>query len=271
VPGEAASPTQPFSSLPSLSPQRLAPDSAFGVTAATRAACSAQVSSLRNEGVFTPPSLRGTLVLPSNAGGAHWGGVAYDPDRQIAVVPVNRVAAAIRLIDTAGVGMDTLDMSETRIGENWSRMRGTPYLLHRWFLFASDNVPCTPPPFGTLVAIDLGSGRKLWEVPLGDMAALHDPPLQALRGLGSVSLGGPIVTAGGLVFMAGTLDRRIRAFDIETGRELWSAPLPAGGKAAPMTYRGADGRQYVAIAAGGGGGFGRGDALMVFALPRRGS
>jgi quinoprotein glucose dehydrogenase len=271
VPGEAASPTQPFSSLPSLSPQRLAPDSAFGVTAATRAACSAQVSSLRNEGVFTPPSLRGTLVLPSNAGGAHWGGVAYDPDRQIAVVPVNRVAAAIRLIDTAGVGMDTLDMSETRIGENWSRMRGTPYLLHRWFLFASDNVPCTPPPFGTLVAIDLGSGRKLWEVPLGDMAALHDPPLQALRGLGSVSMGGPIVTAGGLVFMAGTLDRRIRAFDIETGRELWSAPLPAGGKAAPMTYRGADGRQYVAIAAGGGGGFGRGDALMVFALPRRGS
>lgn len=271
IPGEVASPTQPFSSLPPLSPQRFVADSVFGTTAAGRAACRAQVAPLRNEGVFTPPSFRGTLVLPGNVGGAHWGGLAYDPERQIAVVPVNRVAAVIRLIDTAGVRMDTLDMSENRIGENWNRMRGTPYLLHRVFLFGPDNVACTPPPFGALVAIDLGGGRKLWEVPLGDMAALHDPPIEALRGLGSVSLGGPIVTAGGLVFIAGTLDRRLRAFDVETGRELWSAPLPAGGKATPMTYRGADGRQYVAVAAGGGGAFGRGDALSVFALPGDGS
>jgi quinoprotein glucose dehydrogenase len=272
IPGEIASPTQPFSSLPLLGPQRLDADSAFGLTDASRAACRARVAALRNEGPFTPPSRRGTLVLPGNIGGAHWGGLAYDPQRQIAVLPVNSVAAEIHLIDTADVRTDTLDMSESRIGENWNRLRGTPYILHRVLLFGPDKVPCTPPPFGTLVAIDLGSGRKLWDVPLGDMAVLHDPPVDALRGLGSPNLGGPIATAGGLVFVAAALDRRLRAFDIETGRELWSAPLPAGGKATPMTYAGADGRQYVAIAAGGdGGGFGRGDALVVFALPGDGS
>jgi quinoprotein glucose dehydrogenase len=259
VPGEATWPTQPFSSLPALSPQRLPADSAFGLTESSRAACRAQIAGLRNEGIFTPPSLRGTLVLPGNVGGAHWGGLAYDPVREIAVVPVNRVAAAIRLFDTSTARMDTLDMRESRIGENWNRMRGTPYLLHRYLLFGPDSVPCTPPPFGALVAVDLARGRILWQVPLGDMGRGG--------GLGSPNLGGPIATAGGLVFIAATLDRRLRAFDIETGRELWSAPLPAGAKATPMTYLGRDGRQYVAIAAGGNGAFGRGDALVVFALP----
>jgi quinoprotein glucose dehydrogenase len=147
-------------------------------------------------------------------------------------------------------------------------MHGTPYVLHRALFVSPHNVPCTPPPFGALVALDLRTGKKLWERPLGDMAGLApDGKGDALRGLGSIVLGGPIVTAGGLVFVAGTLDRRLRAIDIETGRELWSAALPAGARATPMTYRGADGRQYVAVAAGGGGAFGRGDVLAAFALP----
>jgi quinoprotein glucose dehydrogenase len=270
VPGEEAAATQPFSTLPLLSPHRFLPDSAFGVSPERRAACRAHVAALRNEGAFTPPSMEGTLALPSNIGGAQWGGVAYDSSRGIVVVPVNRIAAEVRLVDTAGLRMDTLDMSESRIGENWTRMHGTPYVMHRMLLFGPDNVPCTPPPFGTLVAIQLGSGRKLWEVPLGDMSGLAKVP--ALRGMGSPNLGGPIATAGGLVFIAATVDRQLRAFDIETGREVWSAPLPAGGKATPMTYLGADGRQYVAIAAGGdGGGFGRDDALVAFALPSDGA
>jgi quinoprotein glucose dehydrogenase len=273
VPGEVASPTQPFSTLPPLGPQRVEIDSAFGVSDTSRARCRAHLATLRNDGAFTPPSLRGSVIMPGNVGGAHWGGVTYDPSRQIVVVPVNRVAAEIHLIDTTGVRTDTLDMSESRIGENWNLMEGTPYLLHRLFLFGPDNVPCTPAPFGALVAIDLGRGQKLWEVPLGDMAALHRPPLEALRGLGSPNLGGAIATAGGLVFVAATVDRHLRAFDVESGRELWSAPLPAGGKATPMTYRGRDGRQYVVVAAGGSGGFGAGDALVAFTLPtgRRGS
>ena len=268
VPGEEAAATQPFSTLPLLSPHRFVPDSAFGVSPERRAACRAHVAALRNEGVFTPPSTQGTLALPSNIGGAHWGGLTYDSERGIVVVPANRVAGEITLLDTAGLRMDTLGMSESRVGESWTRMHGTPYVLHRFLLLGPDNVPCTPPPFGTLVAIQLGTGRRLWEVPLGDMSALVKAPAGTLRGMGSPNLGGPIATAGGLVFVAATLDRQLRAFDIETGRELWSAPLPAGGKATPMTYLGADGRQYVAIAAGGdGGGFGRDDALVVFALP----
>jgi quinoprotein glucose dehydrogenase len=114
--------------------------------------------------------------------------------------------------------------------------------------------------------VSLATGERLWNVPLGTLPGQRaDAPL-----LGSPNLGGPIVTAGGLVFVAATADQRLRAYDIETGRELWSAPLPAGGKATPMTYQGADGRQYIAIAAGGDGGdfWGKSDQLVVFALPR---
>jgi quinoprotein glucose dehydrogenase len=266
VPGEQASPTQPFSSLPPLSPHRFSVDSVFGLTDADRAACREVVTRLRNQGIFTPPSREGTLVLPSNIGGAHWGGVAYDPERQIVVVPVNRVAAMVQLIPADSVDIRTTRQAGARIGFEVTHMRGTPYLMQRRILISPSRVPCTPPPFGALVAISLATGQKLWEVPLGTLpsAPAGTPPL------GSPNLGGPIVTAGGLVFVAATADHRIRAFDIETGRELWSAPLRAGGKATPMTYRGADGRQYLAIAAGGDGEFfGKSDLLMTFALPAR--
>ncbi|MDQ3950675.1 MAG: pyrroloquinoline quinone-dependent dehydrogenase, partial [Gemmatimonadota bacterium] len=263
VPGEQASPTQPFSSIV-LSPHRFPIDSVFGLTEADRAACRDVVARLRNEGIFTPPSREGTLVLPSNIGGAHWGGVAYDPERQIVVVPVNRIAATVQLIPADSVDIPRTRRAGAEGGFETTHMRGTPYLMQRRILLSPSRVPCTPPPFGALVAISLSTGQKLWEVPLGRWLgqAPGAPPL------GSANLGGPIVTAGGLVFVAATLDRQLRAFDIETGRELWSAPLPAGGKATPMTYRGADGRQYVAIAAGGDGeAFGKSDVLMTFALP----
>ena len=244
VAGERAWPTQPFSTLPPLSPHRW-----DGAT--TNPACQELMRGLRNEGIFTPPSLEGTLVLPSNIGGAHWGGLAFDPVRAIAVVPVNRLAAMVQLIPAAGANTDSLRRDRSRIGYEDTRMRGTPYIMRRKILFVPPGVPCTPDPPGSLVAIDLNTGTKAWESPI--------PP----------QLGGPIVTAGGLVFQAGTIDRMIRAFDVETGRELWRHELPAGGKATPMTYRGVDGRQYVVIAAGGDGEtWGAGDSIVAFALPR---
>jgi quinoprotein glucose dehydrogenase len=127
-------------------------------------------------------------------------------------------------------------------------MEDTPYAMRRRLLLGPDGVPCTPPPFGALVAVNLKNGERLWEAPL-------DTP----------NLGGPIVTAGRLVFMAGTIDRMIRAFDLDTGKELWKTPLPAGGRATPMTYESA-GRQFIVIAAGGGNEFGTGDAIVAFAL-----
>jgi quinoprotein glucose dehydrogenase len=188
--------------------------------------------------------------VPSNIGGAHWGGVAFDPVRQIVVVPVNRLAAMVQLIPATSANLDSLRRQRSLIGYEDTRMRGTPYIMRRKILFVPPGVPCTPNPPGALVAIDLKTGVKAWETPL--------PP----------QLGGPIVTGGGLVFMAATIDRQFRAFDVESGRELWHASLPASGKATPMTYRGGDGRQYVVIAAGGDGEtWGASDAIVAFAPP----
>jgi len=267
VPGESAWPTQPFTRvIAPLSPHRFTATDAWGPTPADQAACRAKIAALRNEGVFTPPSFEGTLVVPSNIGGAHWGGVAVDPVRQVAVVPVNRIAAAVQLIPREEYRSRRNEPGYRLAGSQYTDMRGTPYVMRRELLLGPSGAPCTPPPFGALVAIDLSTGARKWEVPLGTM--LPDAPA-AMQGLGSPNLGGPIVTAGGLVFIAATLDQRMRAYDIDTGAELWSAKLPAGGKATPMTYRGKNGTQYVVIAAGGDGGrFGKSDRVVAFALAR---
>ena len=154
-------------------------------------------------------------------------------------------------------------------GVQYTDMRGTPYVMRREILRGPGGAPCTPPSFGELVAVDLGTGAIRWRSALGNPGGLLKDYGTGVQPLGSPNLGGPIVTAGGLTFIAATLDRRLRAFATATGRELWSAELPAGGKATPMTYLGRDGRQYVVIAAGGDGGlFGRGDHIVAFALPR---
>jgi quinoprotein glucose dehydrogenase len=265
--GEMASATQPFNTvLPALSPQRMTADEAWGMTPEDRGACRASIAALRNEGIFTPPSERGTLVVPSNVGGAHWGGVAYDPARQIVVIPVNHLIAKITLIPR-----ESFNRAAANDGAEYAMMRGTPYVMRREIMRSPHGIPCSPPPFGALLAIDLTTGKPKWEVPLGtldDLARemLHQPgPI----GTGSPSLGGPIITAGGLVFIGSTTDYYLRAFDIETGKELWKGRLPAGGKATPMTFRARPGgKQYIVIAAGGDGEvFGKSDRFIAFALP----
>jgi quinoprotein glucose dehydrogenase len=146
--------------------------------------------------------------------------------------------------------------------------------MRRAPLLSPSGTPCNPPPWGTLVAVDLFSGRRVWDVPLGSvisgdlkrlMVRLFRP---ALLDAGSPSFGGPIATAGGLVFTAASMDNHLRAFDSDTGREVWKFELPAGGQATPMTYR-VDGRQYLVIAAGGHGKLGTklGDYVVAFTLP----
>lgn len=267
IPGEEAWPTQTFTTLtPPLSPHRITADDAWGVNSAERDACRARIRELRNDGIFTPPSLRGSLVLPSNIGGAHWGGLAVDSIRKIAFVPVNRIAAHVQLIPMAGLTEDQADQLERSSGMEYTHMHGTPYVMRRGFILSPGGLPCTPPPWGTLVAVDLNTGLIKWESPLGALPLPAGSSTPA--NTGSANLGGPIVTASGLVFIGATLDRRFHAFDVETGRELWSTELPSGGKATPMTYE-AGGRQYVVIAAGGGGRFGPGDHIIAFSLPRR--
>ena len=198
--------------------------------------------------------------------------MAIDPVRQIAVVPVNRLAAMVQLIPRDGFDLEKARAAEQRLGDDfeYNFMHGTPYIMRRRILLAPSRVPCTPPPFGTLVAVSLKSGERLWEVPLGGASAILPPELatKAQPNWGSPNLGGPIATAGGLIFIGATLDKSLRAFDIETGRELWRGPLPAGARATPMTYV-LGGRQFVVIAVGGNEDWGKGDYIVAFSLPAK--
>ncbi|HEY4303968.1 MAG TPA: pyrroloquinoline quinone-dependent dehydrogenase [Gemmatimonadaceae bacterium] len=268
--GERASPTQPFNTVVApLSPQRFFLDSIWAANDAERESCRSQLSGLRYDGPFTPPSLQGTIALPSNVGGAHWGGVAVDTARQIAVVPVNHLVAMVQLIPLDR--FDTLEARQnaSRLDDQYTRMHGTPYVMRRRIVKSPSGIPCAPTPWGSFVAIDLKTGAKLWDVPLGDptnlkpeAARLPKPPT------GLPNLGGPMVTAGGIAFVGAAIDHFIRAFDIETGKELWRGPLPAGARATPMTYA-SNGRQYVVIAVGGQEDWGAGDYFVAFALPRQ--
>ena len=273
IPGEQAAPTQPFTAVtPPLSPHRFTADDVWGLTEEDRAACRTVIEPLRNEGVFTPPSVRGTLVIPSYIGGAHWGGIAVDPVRQVAVVPVNRIAGMVQLILREEFDLQRARAQEPRLGEEfaYNMMRGTPYVMRRRLLLAPSRLPCTPPPFGTLVAINLGTGARRWEVPLGSFTAPFsaDVAAQVRPEWGSPNLGGPIVTTSGIVFIGAALDRRLHAYDVETGRALWHGLLPESAKATPVSYRVASGEQFVAVVVGGGGAWGAGDYVIAF-RPRR--
>ena len=153
---------------------------------------------------------------------------------------------------------------------DFARQSGTPYAMRREPLLSPWGLPCTAPPWGTLVSVDLRRNRIVWQVPLGSTEGIG-PWWAPTRNFGTPHMGGPIATAGDLVFVGAAMDSYFRAFDIETGRELWKYRLPAGGQATPMTYRaGPDQRQYVVIAAGGHGCLGtpRGDYVVAFALPK---
>jgi quinoprotein glucose dehydrogenase len=270
IPGEVASPTQPVSVL-NFGFRSLSMADIWGATPEDLAECRARFATLRNDGPFTPPSERGTLQVPANIGGAHWGGVAYDSDRGIAIVPNNRLAAVVKLIprETWKVMREKLT-SDERVGKEFTDMQGTPYIMQREIWLSSKRSPCTAPPFGTLTAFSLKTGKTLWDVPLGTSEGLEKIGIPALPAdTGMANLGGAITTAGGIVFIGSTLDAYVRAFDVETGKELWKFKLPAGGKATPATYLGADGRQYLVISAGGDGkSWGKADSVMAFALPK---
>jgi glucose dehydrogenase len=255
VPGEAAWPTQPFPTKPPPL-ARIAPlrrDELSDVTPEARRYCEALFDRLVSGGIFTPHGEKLTLVFPGNLGGATWSGAAFDPSSGLLFVNTNELGAVGEMRKATGpiAYRRGSDLPRGEYARFWDE--------RRW--------PCQKPPWGTLTAVNLHDGSIAWRVPLGIVEELA---AKGLADTGTPNLGGAIVTASGLVFIAGTNDSRMRAFDARTGATLWETRLPASGHATPVTYAGPrSGKQFVVIAAGGGGYLSPtySDAVVAYSLP----
>jgi quinoprotein glucose dehydrogenase len=269
VEGDRTAPTQPVSRL-SYNPPPLSGADMWGATMFDQLACRIALKRLRYEGRYTPPSLQGTLVYPGNFGVFNWGSIAVDPQRQVAFTTPTYLAFVSRLVprqdDT------TLYVQEENqppgslpaLNENF----GAPYAVQLYPFTSALGLPCQKPPWGYVAGADLTTGEIAWQHRNGTTRDASPVPLPFPMGV--PNLGGPIMTAGGVAFLSGTIDYYTRAYDVTTGRELWKSRLPAGGQATPMTYLGKDGRQYVLVVAGGHGSLGTkaGDSVIAYALPR---
>ena len=272
--GENLSKTQPFPTKPlPLNPINFDPDEAYGFTFWDRGYCKRTAKKLRNEGLYTPPSLQGSIHYPSAIGGNNWGGPAIDHSRNVMVVNTMNLASLIVMIPRKDCNKS---LEELAINDTQARFtaieqnEGIPYCnLRSMGFFSPLGVPCTKPPWGTLTAVDLNTGDHLWNVPLGTSKDIAPFPFWWIKG--APNMGGPTVTVSGVTFIAATSDYYLRAFNTETGEELAKFRLPTGGHATPMTYKNKDGRQFVVIAAGGHWAIGTpaSDHLIAFALPEK--
>jgi quinoprotein glucose dehydrogenase len=267
--GDRTAATQPRSAI-SFAPAPLAGRDMWGATLFDQMLCRIAFRRLRYEGLYTPPSTGGTLVHPGNFGVFNWGSVAVDPRRGVAFTTPAQLAFTSQLVPrpddrTLLVQEDGPPQgSLPALNENF----GAPFASRMKPFVSPLGLPCHEPPWGMVAGVDLNAGRIVWRHRNGTVRDLAPVPLP-LR-MGVPSLGGPLVTAGGVAFLSGTLDDYLRAYDLTDGRELWRARLPAGGQATPMSYLGEDGRQYVLVAAGGHGSTGTrpGDHVIAYALPR---
>ena len=269
IPGEYTSPTQPFPTFPEpLHPYDVSADDTWGFTSYDRQACRDKIEAADNEGIFTPPTLNKYFIeYPGVAGGQNWGGLAYDPNNNLLIMPQNYVATYNKLVPRESVPVDRQQVEY----QDYSSHLGSPYVVKHGILLSPFGVPCLAPPWGSLLAVSLDTGKIRWEVPFGT-------PRDMVPGMswfpffpemGFPSAGGPIVTDSDLVFIGGSLDNYIRAYNALDGTELWRFRLPAGGQATPMTYIGdKSGKQFVVIAAGGHSYMRTtlGDSLMAFSL-----
>ncbi len=265
VPGEQLSPTQPFTTHPK--PLHFTgvinKDNVEGLFGFGKSACQTLVSQYRSEGIFTPPSLEGSVLYPANIGGINWGSVSVNPERGLMFVNQMHFATVVTLIPRAEYD------AEPREGNypiEYFPMTGTAYGAMRTPLVSNYGAPCVPKPWGSFTAVDLKTGEVKWRIPLGTTRDLAPFPLWF--NTGTPNVGGSLATAGGLVFIGATTDKYLRAYDQESGAEVWKARLPFTANATPMSYKlDKNARQYIVVAAGGHGWSEPGDALIAYALP----
>jgi quinoprotein glucose dehydrogenase len=272
VPGERAWPTQPVPvAPPPLVPQQLSEADLYSLDPDHLNACRTRLAELRNDGLFTPPSLRGSVLYPFTGGGANWSGASFDPARARLVVPVQNLVHIVTLEEVGeratgggsgvqpmhGIGLRTLWWLFTGRGTG-DRYRVGP--LDGRLVFRHDGVPCNRPPWGQLVAVDLARGAIAWSASTSTRAG--DP--------GTSGYGPALVTAGGLVFHGGTREPALRVHDLATGERIAVFALTAGLHAGPISYKLApDHKQFLVIAPGGHANIGSpiGDAVIAFTLP----
>ncbi|WP_185984597.1 PQQ-binding-like beta-propeller repeat protein [Aureimonas mangrovi] len=266
--GDFTAPTQPVSAL-SFDPPALREKDMWGATLIDQLACRIAFHSYYYEGRFTPPSEMGSLIYPGNFGVFNWGSVAVDPVRQIAFTTPAYLAFTSKLIprdnETDLVVNDQPPQGALpALNENF----GAPYAAEMGPFTSVLGLPCQSPPWGYVAAADLTTGEIVWMHKNGTVRDASPLPLPFRMGV--PSLGGPLMTESGVAFLSGTIDYYVRAYDVTTGEEIWRDRLPAGGQATPMSYTGADGRQYVVVVAGGHGSLGtkRGDSVIAYALPQ---
>ena len=256
VEGEYLAPTQPFPQKPApLHQLGFSADDAWGFTPFDKASCRKALENLTTGPIYTPVSKKGTVMYPSVLGGNNWGSPAADPERQIMLVTTNRVPMIVQLLPREQCS-DSVSFPQ----------KGSPFCGTLRPFLSSFGAPCTKPPWGTLDAVNLSTGAIEWQVPLGTLKHQAIWPMSLVKG--GVQMGGPMVTQSGLVFVAASADRHIRAFDIKNGKVLWADEMPTTGNAVPMTYI-SGGKQYVVIAAGGHftSTSPSGDYLIAYALP----
>ena len=268
VPGEKSWPTQPFPlKPPPLMPQRLTEEDLWSVDSDRLEKCRKKLQSLRNEGIFTPPSERGSILYPGAGGGANWAGGAFDATSGILYVPVNNDVMVHGLKKLPESNFDKTDgiVLRNRVSAVWwaltGRGTGLRYSMVDRKPFVEDGVPCKRPPWGLFVAVDLNRGEILWQVPVGE-------DKNGVRGLPNFCP--PLVTAGGLIFHGGARDQRLYIYDTQTGEMLTQFDLPAGLHAGPITYKlRPEGKQYLVVAPGGHTILGSklGDYVIAYTLP----
>ncbi|MEO6351324.1 MAG: PQQ-binding-like beta-propeller repeat protein, partial [Candidatus Limnocylindrales bacterium] len=264
VPGEYTSKTQPFPIKP-VPLSRMTFDPArdfYDLTPEHAAYCRSlwEQHQMFFDGPYAPMPLKGHVVtFPSTLGGGGFGGVSYNPQLGLIFVNVSNLGmvGCMERRTNADTG-ETTYVKSSPVGGMYGR-----------FWNPANRIPCSAPPFGELVAVNANTGDVAWRVPLG---IVDDLDAKGMKNTGALNLGGSMATASGLVFIGATADRRFRAFDARTGKELWVTKIDADAKAAPMTFQGRDGRQYIVIMAGGGLQLSTstpafGPNLIAFALP----